>query len=76
MDDDFDYLARITANALVSCMMTESWAVSKRRIIGLIGNERRIDATYVELASASGQDLATALITHAPLPLTSGISVL
>src|ERR1022692_2000992 len=65
MDDDFDYLAQVMANALVSCMMTESWTVTKSRFIGLIGNERRIDATYAELAAASGQDLAMALITHA-----------
>jgi len=54
MTDELDDLARTAADALVSAMATDSWAAVKRRFAGLVGHERRLEATHAELAAKSG----------------------
>jgi hypothetical protein len=60
MSDDFDNLARVASDALVSAIATDSWEAAKRRFVAVIGHERQIDATRAELAARSGPDLARA----------------
>ena len=65
MSDDFDNLARVASDALVSAIATDSWEAAKRRFVAVIGHERQIDATRAELAARSGPDLARAQLAQA-----------
>ncbi len=53
---DLDDRARAAADALVSAMLTDSWAAAKPRFAALVGHERRMDTAHAELAAASGLD--------------------
>src|ERR1700685_3012442 len=53
---DLDDLARAAADALVSAMLTDSWAAVKPRFATLVGHERRMDTAHAELTAAGGLD--------------------
>lgn len=62
MSGELDDLARASADALVTAMVTDSWEAVRRRFASLMGhgNQRRMDAARAELAGKSGLDLREA----------------
>jgi hypothetical protein len=57
MSGEFENLAQIAADALVSAIATDSWEAVKRRFAAVAHRERLIDATRAELAATSAPDL-------------------